>query len=150
MANVQGLKFTIPGTPKAQERSKATKIGGFIHEYDPATSKNQKAFIKLLALNAMKKQGWLKTNLPIKMYIKAFKPILKSMSKKDKEKAKQGFLRPTTKPDIDNIQKLIQDALNDICYDDDKQIISCLTEKYYDDGDGARTDVYLEIRREDG
>lgn len=40
-------------------------------------------------------------------------------------------IRPTKKPDLDNIMKCVTDALNEIAYQDDKQIVSASIEKYY-------------------
>jgi Holliday junction resolvase RusA-like endonuclease len=42
-----------------------------------------------------------------------------------------GTERPTKKPDIDNIEKIIFDALNGIAYNDDSQIVSCWADKFY-------------------
>lgn len=42
-----------------------------------------------------------------------------------------GEIRPTVKPDWDNIGKLIADALNGIAYDDDKCIVDAMVRKFY-------------------
>ena len=42
-----------------------------------------------------------------------------------------GRIRPTKKPDTDNIIKIICDALNGLAYKDDAQIVSNSTEKRY-------------------
>ena len=43
----------------------------------------------------------------------------------------KGEIRPTVKPDWDNIGKIISDALNGIAYKDDAQVVSCTVEKRY-------------------
>jgi Holliday junction resolvase RusA-like endonuclease len=50
-----------------------------------------------------------------------------------------------TKPDVDNLAKIILDAMNGIVYHDDKQIV-CLTvrKRYCRPGDVPRTDVIIE------
>lgn len=45
--------------------------------------------------------------------------------------AENGEIRPTKRPDFDNIAKLAGDALNGICWDDDKQIATAAIEKFY-------------------
>lgn len=48
--------------------------------------------------------------------------IPKSTSKKQRELMLQDIIKPTKKPDIDNILKIIFDALNGIAYKDDTQL----------------------------
>lgn len=136
------LEFIVPGTPKAEERHRSTIIGGHIHSYEPVDSKNQKSFIKFIALHEMQRTDFAKTELPIHMEIWAYAPLTKSMSKKLKERALAGKEYPTKKPDVDNIAKLMQDALNDLVYVDDKQIVDLLVYKRY--SDEPRTVVKIE------
>jgi len=44
-----------------------------------------------------------------------------------------GKIRPTKKPDGDNILKAVADALNGVCYKDDKCLIKMSIEKFYSD-----------------
>ena len=44
-----------------------------------------------------------------------------------------GQIRPTQKPDADNIAKSVLDALNGLAYADDKQIVTLVVDKYYDE-----------------
>ena len=43
------------------------------------------------------------------------------------------LLRPTLKPDYDNIAKIIADSLNGIAYRDDAQIVDGYVRKFYSD-----------------
>ena len=45
------------------------------------------------------------------------------MSKKKREAALAGQLRPTTKPDVSNVLKGVEDALKGLWYADDSQIV---------------------------
>ena len=45
--------------------------------------------------------------------------------------AVEGVINPQTKPDADNIAKIICDALNNIAYKDDTQIIELTVVKRY-------------------
>lgn len=42
-----------------------------------------------------------------------------------------GDIRPTKKPDMDNVIKIIADSLNKIAYRDDTQIVDCQVRKFY-------------------
>ena len=66
-----------------------------------------------------------------KVEIQAFYPIPKSWSKKKRNDAIFDRIRPTTKPDCDNIIKVVLDALNGVAYYDDKQVVSVSCEKFY-------------------
>jgi len=44
-----------------------------------------------------------------------------------------GAIRPTNKPDLDNIAKIILDSLNGIAYKDDSQVVSLTVIKHYSD-----------------
>ncbi len=63
----------------------------------------------------------------------AYYPIAKSTSKKKRQQMLAGLIRPTKKPDLDNVIKSILDALNKVAYHDDTQIVSLSMEKFYSD-----------------
>jgi Holliday junction resolvase RusA-like endonuclease len=76
------------------------------------------------------------------MTIAAYYTIPKSASKKKRLLMEKGEIRPTKKPDIDNVVKVYADALNEIAYHDDTQIVSLVCEKYY--SGEPRVEVRLE------
>ena len=63
--------------------------------------------------------------------MRVFLPIPKSKSKKWRAAAMAGEIRPTTKPDTDNLVKQIKDCANGGFWDDDKQIVGLHAEKWY-------------------
>lgn len=67
----------------------------------------------------------------LKVRIDFYMPIPKSMSKADKQKAIEEELLPSKKPDIDNLAKAVLDALNEVAYWDDKQIVKLRLNKWY-------------------
>ena len=54
-----------------------------------------------------------------------------------------GAIRPTVKPDWDNIGKIVADALNKIAYYDDAQIVDSQTRKFY--SDRPRVEILIQI-----
>lgn len=69
----------------------------------------------------------------LKANIIAYYPIVKSTGKKKRQQMLAGLIRPTKKPDLDNVIKSILDALNKVAYHDDTQIVSLSMEKFYSD-----------------
>ena len=130
-------KFIIPGKPMGKQRPRVLKNG---ISYTPKETVNYEVYVKQCYLEEYAGKELL--NGPVKIKIEAYMPIPKSASKKIQKAMKAGQIRPAKKPDWDNIGKIITDALNGIAYDDDKQIVSCLVEKYYSDAPM----VYVEIR----
>ena len=128
---MQELKLVIPGEPCAQGRPRFSTAGGFVRAYDPEKSRNYKAYVKYIASQEAQIQGWQLTDKPIEVSIKAFMTIPKSKPKKFKLAALDGALRPTKKPDVDNLFKAVTDALSGIIYDDDKQIVKAEQSKWY-------------------
>ena len=61
--------------------------------------------------------------VPLRVSIFFGMPIPKSFSKKKRQQAIAGELQHTVKPDVDNLTKAVLDALNEIAWHDDAQII---------------------------
>lgn len=70
---------------------------------------------------------------PIALSVTFHMPLPKSWPKWKKLAAIGGKIRPTSTPDIDNLLKLVQDAMNKIFWNDDSQIVEVQTAKYYSD-----------------
>ena len=128
---MQKLKFEIPGSPIGQGRPKFSTINGHAVAYDPEKSRNYKAYVKLLATQAMKEQGFTMIDGPCCLDILACFEVPKSKSKKFRQAALEGRERPVKKPDIDNIVKALQDALNGLAYKDDSSIVFLSVAKCY-------------------
>lgn len=137
------ILITIPGEPCAQGRPRISTAGGFPRAYDPAKSRNYKAFVKLIAQEEIPVQGWRYTELPLAVTITAYMSIPSSKSKKFKQAAALGVERPTKKPDIDNIFKCVTDALSGIAYKDDKQIVAATVNKWY--AEVPRVEVLIRV-----
>lgn len=112
------MTFTVYGKPQGKARPRITKRG---HAYTPQQTVEYEERIKQAFIKS-KEKGYF-NNEPIGMLILASYPVPKSMSKKDRELIEKGCLTPTKKPDIDNIAKVVCDALNGVAYSDDKQIV---------------------------
>ena len=133
------IQFTVYGEPKAQGRPKAAVINGRAIMYDPKPSRDFKRDIKAVAQAHVPDK--LLTGALI-LELKIYRPIPKSFSKKKREKALAGELRPTTKPDLKNYIAGVEDALENMLYANDSQIVSYGdTGKWY--GDPPRIEVEI-------
>ena len=75
------------------------------------------------------------------MTVRAVFEVPKSYSKKRREWCLTGCEKPTVKPDVDNLCKVICDALNGLAYLDDKQIVKLTITKEY----GLEAGVEVEL-----
>ena len=65
--------------------------------------------------------------------IVAYYSIPPSKSKKQQALMRSKQVRPTKKPDWDNIGKVVADSLNQIAYADDAQIVDSMVRKFFSD-----------------
>lgn len=136
------LKFTVLGKVQAKQSARFRNAGKFIQSYQPSKVINYANWVKQCFIqkfpdhNPMIFAGKM---LAIKTV--AFFEIPKSKSKKFKELASMGKIRPTKKPDTDNIAKNIKDALNGIAYPDDSQFVTEIIEKWY--SDTPRVEIFI-------
>ena len=133
------IEFKINGKVKAKQSVKFTSNG---IKYIPSDIKEYANWVRLCFINKYPKWNIQNfANKPLKSQIDVFMTIPKSFSKKKSEQAVKGNIRPTVKPDCDNIAKNINDALNGIVYLDDKQIVSLVVNKFYSDNEFVRVKI---------
>ena len=109
------IKFTIPGQPVPKARPRVTRKG----TYTPETTKHYEKVVQasFMATKTRKMMdGPLKADLVFYL---------------SKPKRPKHPRHPITKPDIDNYQKAVMDALNGMAYCDDSQIVVVYAEKRY-------------------
>lgn len=113
-------KAVVLGEPIAQGRPRFSRQGGFVKAYDPPRSRDYKQYIRLVAA---KDAPETPVTGAVLRSLKIYRSIPKSMSKRKRDVALAGHLRPTTKPDVSNILKGVEDALKGLWYADDSQIV---------------------------
>lgn len=123
--------FIVPGEPVAKGRPKFTTRGGFVRAITPEKTVNYETFVKLSFKQEFPLSVPFPKDTPLTVHIIAFFSIPKSTSKKKAREMADGYIRPTKKPDCDNLAKVICDALNGIAYYDDSQIVEITISKYY-------------------
>lgn len=121
----------ILADPVAQGRPRFSRQGGFVKAYDPAKSRDYKSYVRMIAAQhapVTPVEGAIEFSLRI------YRAIPKGMPKYKREAAKEGRLRPVTKPDVSNVLKGVEDALKGVWYKDDSQIVGYgVLGKWYDE-----------------
>ena len=118
------LSFFISGIPLAQGRPRFRRAGKFVQTYDPAKSKSWKESVRWQFIEYMKKEKKEMIDGAIEAEMVFLLPRPKSLPKKVKHHVK--------KPDMDNLEKSILDALEGIAYKNDSQICKKATQKLYE------------------
>lgn len=128
--------IVIPGEPKGKGRPRMSTVNG--RAYTPKDTANYENLVKV----CYQEQSSIKHEGQVRATIKAYYSISKSVSKKKREQMLIGDLRPTKKPDLDNVAKIVLDSLNKIAFDDDSQVVVLVVEKFY--SDNPRVELSLE------
>jgi Holliday junction resolvase RusA-like endonuclease len=141
------INFTVPGAPvgKGRARSATRKGKGgrtFIAHITPEKTANYESLIALAGHQAMAGAPPLEQACAVRLEI--YVPVPASWSKKKQARALSGEVLPTTKPDIDNVEKAIFDGLNGVIWKDDVQVTDVIKKKRY--SDTPRVEVTVEPR----
>ena len=123
------VTFMVEGNPVGKGRPRFAKRGKFVSTYTPTKTRDYESIIKDAAKQAMGNSAPLETPVTVAIYITV--PIPTSYSKKRSEACLKGLEKPIKKPDIDNIAKCFLDAMNEIVYMDDTQVLTLHVTKVY-------------------
>lgn len=125
---MEEVHFIIPGKPIGKGRPRFTRTG---HCWTPDKTVAYERDIKMAYWSTYghRKYGEDKA---LAVEIILYYPRPKRMTKVKRLLAQKGVLRPTVKPDVDNVIKAILDALNGVAFEDDRQIVQVECEKWYD------------------
>lgn len=133
--------FVVEGKPVGKGRPRFKRMGNFVQTYTPAATADYEKLVSLRFQNA----GGVITDKPVRVEVVAFFAPPKSARRKDKAEMLMNKILPTKKPDCDNIAKIILDALNQIAYKDDSQVIELIVKKRF----AAEARVYVHIEEID-
>lgn len=147
MAWVHGesIRIIVPGPPKALERNRhriVKKRDGsqFVANYLPSQSAKEQSTIRKIAYEIM--DGRPPIDGSIDLRVAAYMPVPASWSKRKRADALADCVRPTGRPDADNILKLCSDAFKEIVIRDDALIVDVAIFKRYSD----RPRLVIEVR----
>lgn len=120
------ITIELAGEPRGKGRPRFSRKQGIAFT-DPKT-RSYEAALRYAAQEAMAGQPPLEGALSLR--VEAYLPIPASWSKRKQLRASMILIRPTTKPDFDNLMKPL-DALNKVVWRDDSQIVSVSFAKFY-------------------
>lgn len=124
------IKFTVMGEPKGKARPRVVNVHGHSMAYTP---KDTATYENLIRVEYGLQTGNYRfpDGTPLAMTIWAYMGIPKSASKKRRQLMAEGLIRPTKKPDVDNICKVVADSINGIAYRGDSAIVIATIYKLY-------------------
>lgn len=123
------IRFTVPGEPVGKGRPRAFRIGNSVRMHTPDKTARYENLVAMAAQQAMSGIALVDGAVEIELLLVTVPPA--SWSKKKRAAALAAEIRPTTKPDCDNVFKAIADACNGIVWVDDKQITDVVIRKRY-------------------
>lgn len=130
------ITFTVPGKPQGKARHRACIRAGRIATYAPSASVRYERLIATAAGMAMRNRAISTTAVRVEMEIMC--PVPTSWPKSKRDKALAGWIRPTTKPDVDNVIKAVLDGANGIVWRDDVLVVEVGARKWYSASPGVR------------
>lgn len=136
------VSFTVPGKPMGKERPRFSRHGG---TYTPQKTKDYEEKVRLCCLQENGRKYFDK-NKQLDILISAYFEPPKKVTKRFRKLMLNGTLPPICKSDIDNIAKIILDALNGFLYYDDSQIVDLRVLKRYSEN----PEVFVEVKEYEG
>ena len=137
---MEDMKFTIPGTPFGKQRPRVVHNGNFSKAYTQKETVSYENLVKT-SYSDIARGRKFQDDAMLDVRIIAYYPVPKSVSKKKRKEMLEHKIRPTKKPDWDNIGKIICDSLNQIAYRDDAQIVDSQVRKFY--SENPRVEVII-------
>lgn len=123
------IEIIVLGPAVGKARPRSAKRGNHITLYTPKETVTYENLVKMAAVEPMRGRALFCDAVDVALTIHVAPP--ESWSQKKKRAALADEIRPTTKPDADNVLKAIADALNGVVWADDKQITDVVIKKRY-------------------
>lgn len=140
MAGCTSVAFTVPGEPQGKGRPRVGRVGGQARMFTPSKTA---AYEGLIALAAKQAMGTLPLMLgAVHVEVEAVCSVPRSWSKRKQAQALAGEVRPTGKPDADNVLKAVCDGMNGVVFKDDAQAVSVKLTKCY----GEKPSLCVRVR----
>ena len=123
------VTISLQGVPQGKGRARAFMRGGHIGHYTPEKTRSYEGMIRTAAMETLGDRAPL--DEPLEFVLRAVFPVPASWSERKRQQAILGDIKPGKKPDLDNIAKAWNDALNGVAYRDDSLICQMTLDKRY-------------------
>ena len=130
-------EFEVPGKIIGKGRPRVNSYTGNV--YTPTRTKDYETLVEQYFL--LKYPRFKPFEGRVQVEINALFEVPKSTKQSDKELMLENKINPTKKPDIDNIVKIILDAMNGIAFKDDTQITKLFVEKTYSTSEAVKIKI---------
>jgi Holliday junction resolvase RusA-like endonuclease len=137
------IEIEIPGIPIAKKRPRFARRGKFVTTYNSQETEEGRM---LWDIHRQLPPGWSPINAPIKITTNFFMNRPKSHYKSGKNSntiKNNAPLLHTSKPDLDNLQKMVYDCFNQVVWVDDSCVCESKGKKEY--SDTPRTEIIVEV-----
>ena len=131
------IVIRLAGEPEGKGRARFSRKTG--RAFTPAKTRSYEGALRLAAQDVMGERDPLEE--AVFVTVTAGMPVPASWSEKKRQMALAGLVWPTSRPDADNFAKCC-DALNEIVFRDDKQIVALTVVKTY----SARPELLIVVR----
>lgn len=133
-------RFWVPGKPRGKARSRFNPAAPGARPYTPAVTA---AYETLVATRYRAERVEVDLRQPhvAMVDIVAYYPIPQRYTKAERAQALTGTLQPTSKPDIDNVAKIVLDALNGVAWSDDQRVVDLHVAKYHAAAPGVQITI---------
>lgn len=127
---MRSVSFHVPGKPQGKARARTFRANGITRTVTPENTVLYENLIKDRFLSVA--DGvFFNRGTPVELRVVARFIPPSSESKKSQQRMLSGEVLPLKKPDMDNIVKVVADALNGVAYHDDTQVVLVIAKKAY-------------------
>jgi len=130
------ISFVVPGEPQGKLRARWSPHG----THTPQKTINYETYIK--EMFAVSHPDFVPLEGALAMQLTAWLMIPKATSKRKEKLMIDRVIRPTKKPDFDNIIKTVCDALEKLAYKNDNQIVTAIIHKFYSVSPRLEIEIY--------
>lgn len=150
-AQMLKIRFDVAGLPRGKGRHRSSPLmkGGapvlnrrgrpVVIQHPDEKTVSYEAAIQHEATLAMRGRPPAKRGFLLVLSVRL--PIPASWSQKKKDAARFGRVLATKKPDLDNVEKAVKDALNKVVWTDDCCVVDVVKNKRYSDRPGITVEV---------
>ena len=131
---MKSFTFYVDGKPRGKGRPRMNIRTR--REYTPASTKQYESDIRQAFI---RQGGESMCSLPVSVRIEADYPMPQSWSKRQRDEARGTYA--DRRPDLDNVEKAVLDALNGLAWSDDKSVVVLIARKKWADHGGVEITI---------
>lgn len=134
------VSFIVEGQPQRKQRPRFRRFGKGVMTYTPKETLNYEEKIRKAYQEQVKDTVF--SDVPLHVSIAAYFEIPKSFSKRKRQYAIEHIIKPHNAIDVDNVAKVVLDALNGTAYTDDHYITDLVIRKRYSDQPRIEVEIW--------